>query len=255
MTQTHDNRRIIVTGATRGIGLGIAKRLADEGAAVAIIGRSAAAGEEAVRAIADAGGTAHFVQGDLQDLDSIPAVIAQAKAALGGIDTLCHAAGIYPEVPLAEMTVASWNDVMSTNLTAAMVLVRETLPDLAASDYGRIVMISSITGPRTGIENLSHYAASKGGLEGFMRAAAMELAPSGITLNSVAPGSILTESLAELYHDEETLNDMISRIPVGRIGMPDDIAAAVSFLATRDASFITGQSLIVDGGQTLPEVQ
>lgn len=255
MAQTHDNRRIIVTGATRGIGLGIAKRLAAEGAAVAIIGRSAAAGEEAVRTVADAGGTAHFVQGDLQDLDSIPAVIAQAKAALGGIDTLCHAAGIYPEVPLAEMTVASWNDVMSTNLTAAMVLVRETLADLAASDYGRIVMISSITGPRTGIENLSHYAASKGGLEGFMRAAAMELAPSGITLNSVAPGSILTESLAELYHDEETLNDMISRIPVGRIGMPDDIAAAVSFLATRDASFITGQSLIVDGGQTLPEVQ
>lgn len=255
MSEKHDGRRIVVTGATRGIGLGIAQRLTEEGAAVAIVGRSAAGGEQAVRSIVDAGGTAHFVQGDLQNLEGIPAVVGQASRALGGIDTLCHAAGIYPEVPLTEMTVANWNNVLSTNLTAAMVLVRAALPDLAASDYGRIVMISSITGPRTGIENLSHYAASKGGLEGFMRAAAMELAPSGITLNSVAPGSILTESLAELYHDEETLNDMISRIPVGRIGMPDDIAAAVSFLATRDASFITGQSLIVDGGQTLPEVQ
>jgi 3-oxoacyl-[acyl-carrier protein] reductase len=246
---------VLVTGATRGIGLGIAHRLAAEGATVAIVGRDAAAGAAAVSSIQDQGGAAHFVGADLQQLDGIPGVVDQVRSALGGIDVICHAAGIYPEHALSDMTVTRWNAVMDTNLTAAMLLLRETLPDLTAARHGRVVMISSITGPRTGIESLSHYAASKGGLEGFVRAAAVELAPSGITVNAVAPGTILTESLQELYDDPGVMSDVVGRIPVGRIGKPDDIAATVSFLAGPDTDFITGQSIVVDGGQTLPEVQ
>jgi len=246
---------VLVTGATRGIGLGIARRLAAEGAAVAIVGRDAAAGAAATSSIEDRGGAANFVGADLQQLDGIPGVVDQVRSALGGIDVVCHAAGIYPEHALSEMTVARWNAVMDTNLTAAMLLLRETLPDLSAARHGRVIMISSITGPRTGIESLSHYAASKGGLEGFVRAAAVELAPSDITVNAVAPGTILTESLQELYDDPAVMSDVVGRIPVGRIGRPDDIAATVSFLAGTDTDFITGQSIVVDGGQTLPEVQ
>lgn len=256
MTSCHAGRRVLVTGATRGIGLGIARRLAAEGAGVALVGRNVTVGETAAASIRETGGSAQFLAGDLRELDQITELVANVREALGGgIDTLCHAAGIYPERSLEDMTIAGWNEVMNTNLTAAMLLTRDATPDLKNSDYGRVVMISSITGPRVAIADLTHYAASKGGLEAFVRAAAVELAGTGVTVNAVAPGTILTEALEVLYAEPGVMQEVESRIPVGRIGTPDDIAAAVSFLSSREASFITGQSLIVDGGQTLPEVQ
>ncbi|MET0977794.1 MAG: SDR family NAD(P)-dependent oxidoreductase [Paeniglutamicibacter terrestris] len=256
MSGLHEDRRVVVTGATRGIGQAIARRFASEGASVALIGRDEAAGEETCRTIEENGGRAFFVQGDLQDLEGIPQLLAQVRSKLSGdVDVLCHAAGIYPERPLREMTRDAWDQVMNLNLTAGMLLMRETIPDLTTSEYGRVVMISSITGPRTGVFDLSHYAASKGGLEALVRTAAVELAQAGITVNSVAPGTILTENLKVLYAGEGVLQDVVSRIPVGRVGLPEDVAATVSFLGSRDASFITGQSIVVDGGQTIPEVQ
>ncbi|MFJ6418990.1 SDR family NAD(P)-dependent oxidoreductase [Paeniglutamicibacter sp. NPDC091659] len=256
MSGLHEGRRVVVTGATRGIGQAIARRFASEGASVALIGRDKAAGEETCRTIEENGGRAFFVQSDLQDLEGIPRLLSQVRSKLSGdVDLLCHAAGIYPERPLREMTRDAWDQVMNLNLTAGMLLMREAIPDLTRSEYGRVVMISSITGPRTGVFDLSHYAASKGGLEALVRTAAVELAQAGITVNSVAPGTILTENLKVLYAGEGVLQDVVSRIPVGRVGLPEDVAATVSFLGSRDASFITGQSIVVDGGQTIPEVQ
>lgn len=254
-TQLHKGRRAIVTGANRGIGFGIAKRLASEGSQVVILARDKQAGESAAAALRHEGAQAHFVHGDLRQLDSLQGLVAEASRLMDGApDLFCHAAGIYPVRELSDMTPSHWDEVLSLNLTSAALLVKELLPGLTASAAGRVVMISSITGPRTGISGLSHYAASKGGLEAFVRAAAVELAGNGITVNAVAPGTIQTESLAALYSDPTELKDAVASIPAQRIGTPADIAAAVSFLCSSDASFITGQSLIVDGGQTLPEV-
>lgn len=251
----HSGRRVLITGGTRGIGHGIGDVLAREGAEVMLLGRDEAAGALAVRRLGLDGARVRFLRCDLRDLDSLPGMVAIARETLGGIDAICHAAGIYPEKPLTEMTIAHWSEVLDTNLTAAMVIVREALKDLSSSGKGRVVHISSVTGPRTGMESLSHYGASKGGLEGLMRTSAVELASLGITVNAVAPGTVLTESLEELYSDPGVRADVTSRIPVGRMGKPNDIAHAVSFLMSDEASFITGQSIVVDGGQTLPEVQ
>ncbi len=248
-------RTALVTGGTRGIGRGIVERLAGHGYRVAFSGRDQAAGESVVAEIVASGGTAAFLDADLRNADSVQELADAAAEELGGLDVLVHSAGIYPEHSLGDMTLADWHDVIDTNLTSALLLAQATVGYLAASSSGRIVLISSITGPRTGISGLAHYGASKGGLEGLMRALAVELAPRGITVNAVAPGTILTDSLAELYAQPGLMESVTAIIPAGRMGLPADIAAAVEFLASPDAGFVTGQSLIVDGGQTIPEVQ
>lgn len=250
MTGALTGRRALVTGGTRGIGKGIVKSLLAEGASVVATGRDEAAGQELV-----ALGSATFLKADLRDTGAVSALVEQAANALGGLDILVHCAGIYPEHHLTAMADQDWHDVLDTNLTSAMALVRAAVPALAAAGDGRIVLISSITGPRTAIAGLTHYAASKAGLEGFARAAAVELAGRGVTVNCVAPGTILTEGLAELYSAPGVMEDVTRKIPVGRIGDPADIGNAVAFLAGPGSSFITGQSITVDGGQTLPEVQ
>lgn len=244
------HRTALVTGGTRGIGRGIVERLARHGYRVAFSGRDAEAGQSVAAAV-----DACFLEADLRDADSVRALVQRTVDQLGSLDVLVHCAGIYPEHPLDQMTLADWHDVLDTNLTSALLLAQASADELAASDSGRIVFISSITGPRTGISGLAHYGASKGGLDGLMRALAVELAPRGITVNAVAPGTILTESLAELYAQPGLMESVTAIIPVGRMGSPDDIAAAVEYLASPDAGFVTGQSIIVDGGQTIPEVQ
>jgi 3-oxoacyl-[acyl-carrier protein] reductase len=173
-------------------------------------------------------------------------------AVLGGLDVLCANAGIYPEQRIEELVDADVETVLDTNLNGTIFSVQACLPALEESGRGRIVVTSSITGPTTGYPGLSVYGASKAAQLGFVRSAALELAPLGITINAVCPGSIRTEGLDGL--GEPAIESMRRCIPIGRLGEPEDIGAAALFLAGTTAGFITGQALTIDGGQTLPEL-
>ncbi len=247
-------RAALITGATHGIGRGIAEYFAAAGARLVISGRDNTAGSELAGKLRADGADATFIQSDLLAPGAPQALAEQAAARLGGLDVLVHSAGIYPAVPLSDLTSSMWDRVLRINLTAAVQLVQAALPPLERSGSGRAVMISSITGPRTGFPALAHYGAAKAGLEGFVRSAAVELGRAGITVNCVAPGTIMTGTLGSLL-DDATCRMLQERIPAGRIGRPADIAAAVAYFASAEASFVTGQSLVIDGGQTLPEIQ
>ena len=164
---------------------------------------------------------------------------------------MCCNAGIFPAAPLTEMTPDQLEEVLATNLKGTFFIVQAALPALKRSGRGRVIVTSSITGPITGFHGWSHYGASKAGQLGFMRSAALELAKSGITINAVMPGNIITEGLADL--GPEYLATMEAAIPLGRLGNIEEIASAALFLATEEAAYITGQTLVIDGGQTIPE--
>ena len=177
---------------------------------------------------------------------------AKATAeAQGGLDILCANAGMFPLVKIEEMTPEQWDEVVNTNLKGAYLSVKAALPYLKKSDQGRVVLTSSITEPITGFPGWSHYGATKSGQLGFMRTAAIELAKYGITVNAVLPGNILTGGLVAL--GEEYQKTMAASIPLKKLGSVADIGNAVAFFASSEAGFITGQSIIVDGGQILPE--
>ncbi|GLF95071.1 3-oxoacyl-ACP reductase FabG [Streptomyces yaizuensis] len=248
-----EGRSVIVTGGTRGIGHGIAELFARQGANVLLTGRNG----ETARAAADGlarsagGGRVTGMGVDLREPEAIEAMAAEAVRLYGGIDVLCANAGIFPEKPLREMTAADVDEVLSVNLRGSILAVRACLPAMESAGRGRIVLTSSITGPVTGYTGWSHYGASKAGQLGFLRGAALETAPYGITVNAVLPGNVRTEGLVDL--GEEYLSGMTAAIPLGRLGDTADIAHAVLFLASDEAAFITGQTLTVDGGQTVPE--
>jgi len=241
---------VVVTGGTRGIGRGIARVFAAGGARVVVTGRDAARGEAAAAGLA-AAGDVHFVAADVRRRRDCDAVAEAALGRFGRIDVLCANAGIFPETPLAAMSAEGLRQVMATNLDGTVFSVQACLPALEASGRGRVVIISSITGPITGSPGWSHYGASKAAQLGFMRTAAIELASKGITVNAVLPGNVATEGLVSLGAGYEA--SMTASIPAGRLGTVDEIGYAVLFLASRQAGFVTGHSLVVDGGQTLPE--
>lgn len=169
----------------------------------------------------------------------------------GRLDVLCANAGIFPQAKLEEMTEADFERVMNVNVKGTFLSVQAAIPVMKKQGYGRIVLTSSITGPITGYPGWAHYGASKAAQLGFMRTAAIELAPYGITVNAVQPGNIATEGLDGL--GEEYLAQMARCIPMKRLGTPEDIGTAVLFFASKEAHYVTGQSLVVDGGQILPE--
>jgi 3-oxoacyl-[acyl-carrier protein] reductase len=175
----------------------------------------------------------------------------EAVQRYGRLDILCANAGIFPSAPLAELTGSQWDEVFNVNAKGTLFSVQACLPFLRRSDAGRIVITSSITGPVTGFPGWSHYGASKAAQLGFIRTAALELSQYGITINAVLPGNIETEGLTEL--GESYRQQMIGSIPLKRLGKLDDVGFAVSFFASPEAGFITGQTLVVDGGQVLPE--
>ena len=245
------DRSVIVTGGSKGLGRGIAQVFASEGARVLVVARGEEAGKNTVQEITDAGGTASFFSADVSNSDDVRAMAQMATDLHGGIDIICCNAGIFPSSPLGDLSEAEWDTVNSVNLKGAFLCVSACLPEIKKSDQGRVLLTSSITGPITGYTGWSHYGATKAGMLGFMRTAAVELAKDGITVNSVMPGNIMTEGLDDL--GQEYLDQMAQAIPLGKIGDPEDVAYAMLFLASNEAKFITGQTLIVDGGQTIPE--
>ena len=248
-------RSVLVTGGTRGIGKGIAAAFAAEGASVAIVGRDRVVGKLAAgdiaAATAEAGGKVSFVPGDVTDPASCSEIVAAAIELGGGLDVLCCNAGIFPSASLREMTPEQLEEVLAVNLKGTVFAVQAAIPALEESGHGRVIVTSSITGPITGFSGWSHYGASKAGQLGFIRSAALELAKAGITVNAIMPGNIITEGLADL--GPGYLRTMEASIPLGRLGSIEDIGNAAVFLASDKAGYITGQTLVIDGGQTVPE--
>ena len=236
----------VVTGAARGIGRGIASVLSAEGARVVVVDVD---GDLATRTAEEVGGLA--IAADVTDRAAVEAMATRVTEELGRIDIVAANAGIYPFADLTELTEELWSRVMDLNVGGAVRTVQACLPTMRERGYGRIVLTSSITGPVTGQVGFAHYGASKAALLGFMRSAAVELARSGITINAVMPGNVRTEGFADT--SDEHQERMLSSIPMGRYAEPEEVGWAVRFLAAPEAGYITGQTLIVDGGQVLPE--
>jgi 3-oxoacyl-[acyl-carrier protein] reductase len=248
MTHSVSGRSVIVTGGSKGIGKGIARVFAQAGAKVAIIARHI---EQAEAAAKEIGHGAIGLVGDVTSAISLEAAFAEAGKRHGGLDIVCANAGIFPQAKLEEMTETLWDTVSDTNLKGTFLTVKAALPYLKKSDQGRIVITSSITGPVTGFPGWTHYGASKAGQLGFMRTACLELAKYGITVNAVMPGNILTEGLIGM--GEAYQKSMAASVPLKRLGTVDDIGHAALYFASKEAAYVTGQTIIVDGGQILPE--
>ncbi len=246
-----EQKSVIVTGGSKGLGRGIAQVFAREGAKVLVVARQQDAGERTAREIVDAGGAASFFRADVSNWDDVEAMAEATVDRHGGIDILCSNAGIFPSARVEEMTQVEWDTVNSVNLKGTFFAVKACLPELKKKEEGRILLTSSITGPITGYPGWAHYGATKAGMLGFMRTAAIEFARYNITINAVMPGNIMTEGLDDI--GEDYLRRMEQSIPLGKLGDPEDVAYAVLFLASHEAKYITGQTLVVDGGQTLPE--
>ena len=251
MLNSIEGHSVIVTGASKGIGKGIAKVFATKGARVLVVARNIGPAEATANEIRAAGGKASALAADVSSWPDAQRIAAEATAQFGGVDVLCANAGVFPAAKLHELTPEAWDEVLGTNLKGTFLAIKACLPAMKAKRKGRIVVTSSITGPITGYPGWTHYGASKAGQIGFMHTAAIELAPHNITINAVMPGNIKTEGLDGL--GAEYLGKMTASIPMKRLGSVEDIAYAALFFASEEAAYITGQTLVVDGGQVLPE--
>jgi 3-oxoacyl-[acyl-carrier protein] reductase len=244
-------RSAIVTGGSKGIGRGIAETFAAAGVDVLITARSQSDLDATVAALADLPGKVSGLSADVTNPDDCRRAVETAIERHGGLDIVCANAGIFPSGKLEELTPEDIEQVLAVNFKGTVFVVQAALPALTASGHGRVVVTSSITGPVTGFPGWSHYGASKAAQLGFIRTAAIELARKKITINAVLPGNIITEGLVEM--GQEYMDQMAASIPAGRLGEVADIGNAALFFATDEAGYITGQTLVVDGGQILPE--
>ena len=240
-----EGRTALVTGASQGIGEAIARRLAAQGAAVVLAARNeeklaAVAGE-----IAAAGGRAHALRLDLADAAAIGERLKSLPAEWGEVEILVNNAGVTADNLLARMSLAQWQSVLDTNLTGTFAVTKELVRGMIRRRWGRVVTISSVVG-LMGNAGQANYAAAKAGLIGFTKSLARELASRNVTANVVAPGFVETAMTAAL--PEETRSRMFGDIPAGRFGGADEIAAAVVYLASEEAAYVTGQVLNVSGG-------
>jgi 3-oxoacyl-[acyl-carrier protein] reductase len=237
-------KRALVTGASGGIGREIAKVLAGAGAKVALSGTRVAALEEVAAEI----GGGVVLPCNLSDLAAVDKLVPSAEAALGGVDILVNNAGVTRDNLFMRMKDEEWDEVIAINLTAVFRLTRAVLRGMMRQRYGRIVNISSLTGV-AGNPGQGNYAASKAGLIGMGKSLAQEVASRNVTVNAIAPGFVTSAMTAEL--NEKQMEAILPKIPVGRLGTPAEIAAAALFLASSEASYITGQTLNVNGGMAM----
>jgi len=233
--------RAVVTGGARGIGGAIAERFAAEGARVEILDRLADGGRERAERIR---GCFHEV--DLAEPGPAAAAVEDAIAHLGGCDVLVNVAGVFELVPLLAITVEAWDRMFAVNVRAMLVTMQTVAPHMMAGGGGAIVNLASMAA-KAGGANEAHYAASKAAVVALTRAAAQEWGPHGIRANSICPGYVPTQMGAE-HRTEEQLRAWTARSPLGRLGAPEDVAAAAAFLASADAGYLTGQSINVTGG-------
>lgn len=239
----------IVTGASRGIGREIALLLAKEGARVAInYSGSKDKADEVVKLITDAGGEAFAIQADVSDADSVKNMVDQTLEQFGSIDILVNNAGITRDNLLMRMKEDEWDDVISTNLKGVFLCTKGVTRQMMRQRAGKIVNVASIVGV-SGNPGQANYVAAKSGVIGFTKTVAQELASRNINVNAVAPGFITTDMTDAL--NEEVKNQMLSVIPLGKLGNPEDVAKTVLFLLSDDAAYITGQTIHVDGGMVM----
>ena len=242
----------IVTGGGQGIGRGIVQVFAQQGAQVMIATRTAHHGEETVRLVRGAGGIAALCSADVGSKEETERIVAETVRAFGQVDILVHNAASFLGGPVERYSEADLETVLAVNLKACFRLSAACIPHFRKRGAGRLLFTSSVTGPRVAMPNTAYYAASKGGINAFIRTAAVELARDRITVNGVEPGYIRTAAM-ELLASEQAMAEMAKYIPMGYIGDPQDIAHAMLYLASDEARYVTGQTICVDGGSTLPE--
>jgi len=249
-----DGKVAVVTGAGQGIGRGVAELFAAAGASVLVATRREVNGAATIAAIREAGGTVELMVVDVGTAAACSDIVQRAVEHFGALHIVVHNAGIFPINHISTLPDDELDAVLSVNLKAAFRLSKAALPHLFTAGWGRLLFTSSVTGPRVAMPGFAAYAASKSGLNGFIRTAGLELAKRNITVNGVEPGFILTPAM-DVFGSQEEVDEMRALIPAGRFGHVDDVAYAMLFLASEEASYITGQTIVVDGGSTLPENQ
>lgn len=242
----------LVTGGGRGIGAAIAQVFAQAGAQVLIANRTEAAGESVAAGIRAAGGTAQAIGCDIGRHAEADRAVAEAVRRFGALDIVVHNAAVNPWARIEAMDDAALDETLAVNLKACFWLAQAALPHWRARGAGRMLVTSSVTGPRVAMPGSAHYAASKAGVNGFIRSAALELAADHVTVNGVEPGYIAKQG-GSLLSNPERAARIARHIPAGELGRPEDIAHAMCFLASDAARYVTGQTIVVDGGSTLPE--
>jgi len=247
MTGRIEGKVALIIGSARGIGKGIAQRFAEEGAKLVLADTELDAGQATASELGAA-----FIPTDISQMAEAEAAVALALKHHGRLDIIVQNAGIYPWQLIENTSPEDWDRVMAVNLRGSFNATRAALVPMKAQHHGRMLFTSSITGPHVTSPGHGHYSATKAGINGLIRAAALEFAGYGITVNGVEPGNILTEAI-ELHRGAAYIRNMQDSIPLGRLGSPRDVANAFLFLASDDAAYITGTTIVVDGGQLLPE--
>ncbi len=240
------NQVALVTGGANGIGKGISESLAEAGAKVIIGDIDEEQGQKTAEAL-----NGKFYKMDVTDKQAVQDIVDQIVKEFDKIDILASNTGVYPQIEIEDLTEEDWDYIQNINLKGMFFVTQAVLKEMKKQQYGRVIITSSVTGPITGYPGWAHYGATKAGQLGYMRSAALEYAKYGITVNAVQPGNVLTAGLQA--QGEAYLEGTRKIIPTHELGEPADIGYAVSLFAAKEAKFITGQSLVVDGGQLLPE--
>jgi 3-oxoacyl-[acyl-carrier protein] reductase len=247
-----NGKTAIVTGAGQGIGEAIAMLFASQGAEVVLSARSVHKLKKVSEKIAINNGISYEIPADVGSTESVEGLVKSTLDRFQKIDILVHNAGIFPYDPLENMSDEAWQEVINVNLTGGFRLIRACLPSMKQTGSGRILFTSSVQGNRTAVPGCAHYAASKAGINGLIRSAAFELAQHKITVNGVEPGLVLTQGVESALSDRRREN-MAQYVPLGRWGRPDEVAQAMLYLASDEAAYVTGQTIVVDGGALLPQ--